>query len=268
LETSVVGTGAVVCNVTVLCMVVNRYGRESLQVLIGFRQVILTPCLVRWIAKCKSLTQSCDVLMVRVVMFIQSPGSQHYEWQGTRYPLTPLRRGGQKWDQARSALRPREQRMELYVELTGPLCTLDKALCRAMYWAVQLGTQKPNYIVQRIGRGSSYFHARRLFSVEEVRHRLLDKYLLPERQWVARERWKCVRIERVVAGTAFRHPGRNGLHVYIYIYMYIKSHTSFHNIQCTTKASSCQPVCFTSHAQVSIYSGASTKGSFSAYSSI
>ena len=206
-------------------MVVNRYGRESLQVLIGFRQVILTPCLVRWIAKCKSLTQSCDVLMVRVVMFIESLGSQRCEWQGTRYPLTPRRRGRLPWedrnrqDTGRYALRRCERRLELYVELTGPLCTLDKALCRAMYWAVQLGTQKPNYIVQRIGRGSSHFYARCLFWNEEVRHRLLDKYLLPERQWVARERWECVRIERVVAGTVFRHPGRNSLHVYIYIYI-------------------------------------------------
>jgi len=198
-------------------MVVNEYGKESLQVIIGFRQANLTPCLVHWIAKCKSLPHTCGVLMVRVVMFIPSPGSPLYEWQGTRYPLSPPRWGFQKWDQASHALRSREQRMELYVELTGLLCKLDKALCCAMYWAVQLGTQKPNYIGQRIGRGCSYFHARRLFSEEEVRHRLLDKYLLPERQWVARERWRCVRIDRVVGGTTFCHPGRNGLHVYIYI---------------------------------------------------
>ena len=187
-------TVAAQCNVTVICMVVNRHGRESLQVIIGFRQVCLTPCLVRWIAKCKSLTQTCDVLMVRVVMFVESLVSQRCEWQGTRYPLTPRRRGRLPWedrirqDRERYALRRSEWRLELHVELTGSLRTLDIALCRAMWWAIQLGTQKPHYIVQRIGRGSSHTHARFLFSSEEVRHGLLDNYLLPERQWVARER--------------------------------------------------------------------------------
>ena len=71
---SYVGSSVVVCNVICLCMVVNEYGKESLQVIIGFRQVNVTPCLVYWIAKCKSLPHTCGVLMVRVVMFIPSLG--------------------------------------------------------------------------------------------------------------------------------------------------------------------------------------------------
>jgi len=201
-------------------MVVNRYGRESLQVIVGFKQVYLTPCLVRWIAKCKALTQTCHVLMVRVVMFVLSSGSQRCEWQGTRYPMSPRRRARvsrqdkNRYDREMYASRRGEARLELYIELTGTLRTLDVALCRAMWCAIQLGIQRPHYIVQRIGRGSSSAYARFLFCSEEVRHALLDEYRLEEKQWVGRERWRIVRIERIFRG-AGRHPAANSLHIYI-----------------------------------------------------
>jgi len=210
-------------------MVVNRHGRESLQVIVGFKQVHLTPCLVRWIAKCKALTQKAvtqTCLMVRVVMFVLSSGSQRCEWQGTRYPMSPRRRARvSRQDKNRSvremyASRRGEARLELYIELTGTLRTLEVALCRAMWCALQLGIQRPHYIVQRIGRGSSSAYARFLFCDEKVRHALLDEYRLEEKQWVGRERWKFVRIERVLRG-ARKHPAANSLHIYIYIYIYI-----------------------------------------------
>jgi len=119
------------------------------------------------------------------------------------------------YDRDLYASRRGEARLELYIELTGTLKTLEVALCRAMWCAIQLGIQRPHYIVQRIGRGSSSAYARFLFCNEEVRHALLDEYRLEEKQWVGRERWRIVRIERIFRG-AGRHPAANSLHIYIF----------------------------------------------------
>ena len=113
------------------------------------------------------------------------------------------------------ASRRGEARLELYIELTGTLRTLEVALCRAMWSALQLGIQRPHYIVQRIGQGSSSKYARFLFCDVLVRHVLLDEYRLEEKQWVGRKRWGIVRIERVLR-VAGKHPAANSLHIYIF----------------------------------------------------